>query len=54
MRADPPRLNRRAFLAAPIALAACDRFVAAGPADLPPAAPLKDIVPAPFGATGMT
>lgn len=54
MRADPPRLNRRAFLAAPMALTACDRFAAAGPAALPPAAPLKDIVPAPFGATGMT
>lgn len=54
MRADPPRLNRRAFLAAPMALTACDRFAAAGPAALPPGAPLKDIVPAPFGATGMT
>jgi endo-1,4-beta-xylanase len=42
--------TRRAVLAAPIALAACDRFAAAGPL----AAPLKDLVPAPFGATGMT
>lgn len=54
MRADTPRLNRRAFLAAPIALAACDRFATAEPAGRQLAAPLKDIVPAPFGATGTT
>ncbi|MCS6622799.1 endo-1,4-beta-xylanase [Roseibacterium beibuensis] len=54
MRADPPRLNRRAFLAAPIALTACDRFAAAEPTTNALASPLKDIVPAPFGATGMT
>ncbi|MDY6924710.1 MAG: endo-1,4-beta-xylanase [Pseudomonadota bacterium] len=54
MRADPLRLNRRAVLAAPLALAACDRFAAAAPAPAGPAVPLKDIVPAPFGATGMT
>lgn len=44
--------SRRALLAAPVALAACHR-VAAEPQN-PDAAPLKDIVPAPFGATGMT
>ena len=54
MRADPPRLNRRAFLAAPIALAACDRLAVAQPSAQAAAAPLKDVVPAPFGATGMT
>jgi endo-1,4-beta-xylanase len=54
VRADPPRLNRRAFLAAPVALAACDRFATAESATPQFAAPLKDIVPAPFGATGMT
>ena len=54
MRADPLRLNRRALLAAPLALAACDRFAAAQPTASPIAPPLKDIVPAPFGATGMT
>lgn len=55
MRAEPPRLNRRALLAAPIALAACDRFAAAArPAAGPLAAPLKDIVPAPFGTAATT
>lgn len=44
--------SRRALLAAPLVLAACNR-VAAEPQG-PEAAPLKDIVPAPFGATGMT
>jgi len=54
VRADLPRLTRRALLAAPLALAACDRFAAARPAAGRLAPPLKDIVPAPFGATGMT
>lgn len=54
MRADPPRLNRRALLAAPIALAACDRLAVAQPASGSPAPPLKDIVPAPFGAAATT
>ena len=54
MRADPPRLNRRAVLAAPFALTTCDRIASAQPAPGPPAAPLKAVVPAPFGATGMT
>jgi len=54
VRADPPRLNRRALLAAPIALAACDRFAAARPVPGAPAPPLKSIAPFPIGATGMT
>lgn len=54
MPGDRPDLNRRALLAAPIALAACDRFAAAEPVTGPLAAPLKAVVPAPFGATGMT
>ncbi|MDI6624781.1 MAG: endo-1,4-beta-xylanase [Brevundimonas sp.] len=54
MRADPPRLNRRALLAAPIALAACDRFAAVQPAAGPLAPSLKSIAPFPVGATGMT
>jgi endo-1,4-beta-xylanase len=59
VRADPPRLNRRALLAAPFvthlgALAACDRFAVAEPAAGPLARPLKSLTPCPFGATGMT
>ena len=54
MRADPPRLNRRALLAAPVALAACDRFAAAQPTPGPLAAPLKSLAPFPIGATAMT
>ena len=54
MRADPHRLNRRALLAAPIALAACDRFAAAQPAAGPAAPPLKAFAPFPIGATAMT
>lgn len=54
MRADPLRLNRRAFLVAPVALAACDRFAAAEPAVGPLAPPLKALAPFPIGATGMT
>ncbi|WP_296166637.1 endo-1,4-beta-xylanase [uncultured Brevundimonas sp.] len=50
--------SRRSVLAAPLlavpALAACDRFASAAPAPGPEAAPLKDILPCPFGATGMT
>ena len=59
MRADPPGLNRRAFLAAPLlaaplTLAACDRFASAQtPAD-PLASPLKSLADFPMGATGMT
>lgn len=58
MRSDLPRLSRRTLLGSTlgsaVALTACDRFAAAQPADGPLAAPLKDIVSAPFGATGMT
>ncbi len=54
MRADPPRLNRRALLAAPLALAACNRFASAQTAAGPEAAPLKSLASFPFGATGMT
>ena len=59
MRADPPGLNRRALLAAPLlaaplALAACDRLASARTADGPLAPPLKSLAPFPFGATGMT
>jgi endo-1,4-beta-xylanase len=54
VRADPPGLNRRALLAAPLALAACDRLASAQIADGPAAPPLKSLAPFPFGATGMT
>ena len=54
MRADLARLSRRSFLGSSAALAACDRFASAEPVSQALAAPLKDIVPAPFGATGMT
>lgn len=54
MRADPPGLNRRALLVAPIGLAACDRFASAQTTRGPFAPPLKDLAPFPFGATGMT
>jgi endo-1,4-beta-xylanase len=54
VRAEPPGLNRRAVLAAPLALAACDRFAAAQRPVGPLAPPLKDLVPAPFGATATT
>ena len=54
MRADPPGLNRRALLAAPLGLVACERFASARPSGGPLALPLKDIAPFPFGATGMT
>ena len=59
MRADPPGLNRRALLAAPLlaaplALAGCDRLASARTADGPLAPPLKSLAPFPFGATGMT
>lgn len=54
MRADPPRLNRRALLVAPLGLVACERFASARPAAGPQAPPLKDLAPFPFGATGMT
>nr|WP_183205775.1 endo-1,4-beta-xylanase [Brevundimonas lenta] len=47
-------MNRRALLAAPIALVACDRLAVAEPAPVPLAPPLKAIAPCPFGATGMT
>ena len=54
MRADPPRLNRRLLLAAPLALAACNRFASAQTAPGTEAAPLKSLASFPFGATGMT
>ena len=40
--------TRRAILAAPLALAACDRFASAEPSP-PNVPPLKSIAPAPFG-----
>ena len=59
MRADPPGLNRRALLAAPLilaplSLAACDRFASARTAEAPLAPPLKSLADFPVGATGMT
>ncbi len=59
MRADPPGLNRRALLAAPLlvapwALTACERFASAQTPPGPPAPPLKSLADFPFGATGMT
>ena len=54
MRADPPGLNRRAILAAPLALAACDRFASARTPPGPLAPPLKSLADFPIGATGMT
>jgi len=54
VRADPPRLNRRLLLAAPLALAACNRFASAQTAPGTEAAPLKSLASFPFGATGMT
>jgi len=54
VRADPPRLNRRLLLAAPLALAACNRFASAQTAPGTEAAPLKSLASVPFGATGMT
>lgn len=54
----PDNLSRRTLLSATlgsaVALTACDRFASAQTAKGPLAAPLKDVVPAPFGATGMT
>jgi len=47
-------LSRRTLLGSTLAVAACDRFAVAQPTQGPLATPLKDIVPAPFGATGMT
>ncbi len=46
--------SRRTLLASPLALVACDRLASAEPAPGPLAAPLKDLAPCPFGATGMT
>ncbi|WP_292125370.1 endo-1,4-beta-xylanase [Brevundimonas sp.] len=59
MRADPPGLNRRALLAAPLilapsSLAACERFASAEVAPGPEAPPLKSLADFPIGATGMT
>ena len=54
MRADPPGLNRRALLAAPLVLAACDRFASAQTPAGAQARPLRSLAPFPFGATGMT
>ncbi len=54
----PDRLSRRTLLGSTlgsaVALTACDRFASAKPSTGPLAAPLKDIVPAPFGTIGMT
>jgi endo-1,4-beta-xylanase len=52
-------ISRRTCLTAPLALplaplVACDRLASAEPAPGPLAAPLKDLAPCPFGATGMT
>ncbi len=47
-------MSRRALLATPLALAACNRFASAQPAAGPEAAPLKSLVSFPVGATGMT
>jgi endo-1,4-beta-xylanase len=49
LRSTGEDLSRRAVLAAPLALAACDRFAAA---ETPPISipPLKSVCPAPFGA----
>jgi endo-1,4-beta-xylanase len=54
VRADPPGLNRRALLAAPLGLAACDRFASAQIPPGPLAPPLKSLADFPIGATGMT
>jgi len=54
VRVDPPGLNRRALLAVPLALAACDRFASARTIEALPAPPLKSLVAFPIGATGMT
>ncbi|MDO9588174.1 MAG: endo-1,4-beta-xylanase [Brevundimonas sp.] len=54
MRGDPPALNRRAVLAAPLGLVACDRFASARVAAGPEAPPLKSLADFPIGATGMT
>lgn len=54
MRAEPPGLNRRALLAAPLALTACDRFASAQSPVGPLAPPLKSLAAFPIGATGMT
>jgi len=47
-------IDRRSFLATPLALAACNRFASAQPAPGPDAAPLKALADFPIGATGMT
>lgn len=54
MPADPSELNRRALLAAPLGLAACERFASVQTSAGPLAAPLKSLAPFPIGATGMT
>ncbi|PZT97016.1 MAG: 1,4-beta-xylanase [Brevundimonas sp.] len=48
MRPSGEDFSRRAILAAPLALAACDRFASAEPSP-PSVPPLKSIAPAPFG-----
>ena len=47
-------ISRRALLAAPLALAACNRFASAQTAPGPEAAPLKSLASFAMGATGMT
>lgn len=54
MPADPSGLNRRALLAAPLGLAACERFASVQTSGGPLAAPLKSLAPFPIGAIGMT
>ncbi len=54
MPADPSGLNRRALLAAPLGLAACERFASVQTSAGPLAAPLKSLAPFPIGAIGMT
>lgn len=54
MPADPPGLNRRAVIAAPLGLVACERFASAQTSAGPLAPPLKSLADFPIGATGMT
>ena len=54
MPADPHALNRRVLLAAPLALAACERFASVPGSRGAEAPPLKSLADFPLGATGMT
>ena len=53
-RGEKDVVSRRLLLAAPLVLAACNRFAAAAPTPGPDAAPLKSLADFPIGATGMT